>query len=712
MDWRDAIDIIWSYPAISISIPADTHVEFDVEIFANYVRLGLWVLLIVSFLLIALAFISAIYAYRKRTRHAPLPRSFWLFIALALATLLVTSGLRFEHKRLQWLVSNGEIDLGLDAVRKDGEVGYEDKNTYDRDTFNAEINARQVEKMGFYERGFAKLWEPPYDAGFNAENVEKPMDRLYELTRRKARNEIRAEKGAMPYFRPREWPTKVLNLWQCLDLLFAPVGHHFWTVQWFAGWTAWLLYLLVESDRRKVPGYLGTAFLCVSGLCSLATAQCLLFALLVLLPIRRTGKVRVPRSWFAIGTVVLQKYCCYGYGVFLSKRRPLPQGEGITEASIQAFLWSMKFASVAVPVYSVSHCSSPQGKYTAKLMRLTQFLTPQTIGSKTIPFARAKRSLSIALYVMAVLSVFAYWDIVCGVWEKTKRRRRQSFFTGTPTHQFFQRRNPMDHLGSPVMEMFGLFGSNQWSNALAFDVLFSAVSLACWSMAANLDSRGMVKCSLCPWWDQIIEKLKLMRYHTLPDALRTGGLRGGATRSGRGYLLTDDDSEVSSEEEPDWIKRPSRRTVQKRAGRARSRSVAKRADPVVLPDAHARARALRSASTRAGSQQPGAAPPRRHRSRSVGLGIELPPREQRTVSQPVERAARGVSAVRRSSRIRERVLSGGPEPASERSLSPARPAFEENAGPAEQAGLTLALFAAGGLGLASAAVFGAEELAG
>lgn len=39
----------------------------------------------------------------------------------------------------------------------------------------------------------------------------------------------------------------------------------------------------------------------------------------------------------------------------------------------------------------------------------------------------------------------------------------------------------------------------------------------------------------------------------------------------------------------------------------------------------------------------------------------------------------------------------------------ARADFKDRAGPAEQAGITLALFALGGLGMASAAVLGAEE---
>lgn len=47
----------------------------------------------------------------------------------------------------------------------------------------------------------------------------------------------------------------------------------------------------------------------------------------------------------------------------------------------------------------------------------------------------------------------------------------------------------------------------------------------------------------------------------------------------------------------------------------------------------------------------------------------------------------------------------------ERTLLPARPAFADMAGQAEQAGLTLAMLVLGGLGMGSAAVLGAGESA-
>lgn len=80
---------------------------------------------------------------------------------------------------------------------------------------------------------------------------------------------------------------------------------------------------------------------------------------------------------------------------------------------------------------------------------------PQWMTSKPAPIAAAKQNLTSALYVTALLGLKTYWDLVFLAWDATKPQRRPSFFTGTPTHPWFQWRNPMDHLGNSVMEAVG-----------------------------------------------------------------------------------------------------------------------------------------------------------------------------------------------------------------------------------------------------------------
>lgn len=327
---------------------------------------------------------------------------------------------------------------------------------------------------------------------------------------------------------------------------------------------------------------------------------------------------------------------------------------------------------------------------------------PRWFSNRRVPAPVPKRAMTVVWSVIAVTGAAVHCECVYLAWQQTDARRRHSFYLGTETHPWLQRRNPMDHLRYPFMGIFGALGSHHWVNALAFDVLFSALALACWTATMDLDARDMVRYGLFPCIDWVVEKWKMMRYHTLPDARANGGLRGGSTRSGANYLLRDDDRAFSGDEGPEWIKRPSRQASRRKGRRPQSR------EPAPAPVAPVRRRALRSASSQAPSQQPGVQ--QRTQSRSVGLGIDLPAGAQRGVSLARSRS-RAVSEIRRSNRIRERLLSidDGPEPDdSDETTPPAGPAFEDRAGQAEQAGLALAIFAVGGLGMASAAVFGAE----
>lgn len=329
--------------------------------------------------------------------------------------------------------------------------------------------------------------------------------------------------------------------------------------------------------------------------------------------------------------------------------------------------------------------------------------------------------------MMAFGGAWLYFQTVKTVWDETYPWQRHWLFLGQPTHPWSQARNPLDHYRDRDMHLGGVFGTHLWINAIAFDVLLSGVVLALWSWIANLDAKGMVRCSLFPWWDEVIEKAKLWRYRGLSEARTSGGLRGGsraglrggATRSGAEYLLRTDEADASSSDEDEQP--PVRKRPQKKTSRPPSRGPAP-AQPAT------QGRRTRSTSARAASQQP--EEPERSRSRSTGRKASFHTSSRRS---GISRVGCGVSpspglsdiaestsssSTSRSERIRGRRHindtsssdSSDDEEEDETLELDDGPAFRDRAGQAEQAGLALALFAVGGLGMASAAVFGAEEL--
>jgi len=54
-------------------------------------------------------------------------------------------------------------------------------------------------------------------------------------------------------------------------------------------------------------------------------------------------------------------------------------------------------------------------------------------------------------------------------------------------------------------KVLGSLGEHPWINAVGWDVLFSQLGLCLWAFLSDADVRGMLKCTLWPWLDETIE---------------------------------------------------------------------------------------------------------------------------------------------------------------------------------------------------------------
>lgn len=301
---------------------------------------------------------------------------------------------------------------------------------------------------------------------------------------------------------------------------------------------------------------------------------------------------------------------------------------------------------------------------------------------------------------VSAFSFFTHLLIASVILVGTDPTERHSNFFGTVTHPWIEKRSSMDHIKSNAMQIFGTLGENHWINAVAWDVLFAAVGMACWSAAGNLDARSMVKCALFPWLDELHGNLKLWKYN-VPDVVGRGGLRGGATRSGGEYLKNFDLHEDHQ----------SKRSSSRSSARAQS------VDPEpALGTKRKPGRPPKRPSSRAASQQPEEPPQRRSSSRSTRVSTRSPSvgrrsssRGGRTVSSSIQLDPTDMRRRASSKKSQDRETRRLPDSEKDEQTRLAE-AFHCGAGMAEQAGLTLTLFIVGGLGMASAGVFGVDEL--
>ena len=310
-----------------------------------------------------------------------------------------------------------------------------------------------------------------------------------------------------------------------------------------------------------------------------------------------------------------------------------------------------------------------------------------------------------------MLAFAAHFYTTYAIAQKSWNTHRRFHLLGLSPAAWITWRHPMDHVDSSPLRLLGLLGDHLWTNALAWDVLFSLLGLAYWGVIRRLNAKTMVQCAICPWWNKMYVAIKVARPNA-PDGVARGGLRGGlrggAARNDR-YV---EDEEEEEEEE-----------LSARATRARSRSSSRERSVLPPPDTSTRRRPGRPpkrASSRGASQQPEES---QGRSKSRGKRTKgRSPSAKAVRSKSGSRSRKHKSASppdledywtrrREIERIRRLWEPQQDEPDSEELEQTFSTVPDDGMAHAEQAGLTLALYVLGGLGMASAGVFGAEELA-
>lgn len=239
---------------------------------------------------------------------------------------------------------------------------------------------------------------------------------------------------------------------------------------------------------------------------------------------------------------------------------------------------------------------------------------------------------------------------------------------------YYHMRDDMIYLRASISTVLG---DHHWIASVAFDVLFSAIGLCCWSVVGFVDVEGMIQCSFFPWLDETRDPVghvfiqgheeahyeDIKKVGCLPNPGTSWKKRSAIERrpSDRHRLENRPEPEVTQQyfEWVDYLDGRPGRGAKSRA-RRRTRS----------PAGDALSRARNNAKRRSSR------------------------------SQPLERGFL-------SSNILDDPDHSGDE---EIITTTVAPTTEPAMGETEAAALTWGLFAIGGLGVASNAVFGAEEV--
>ncbi|KAK0892603.1 hypothetical protein LTR02_013330 [Friedmanniomyces endolithicus] len=272
------------------------------------------------------------------------------------------------------------------------------------------------------------------------------------------------------------------SVWDFFKSLVDTAPRFWWTQQWLAGYIAWAAYVGLECHYLDFRAYVALSFALLGYCSSLATMQCLFFALLLHKTDGGPGTTshRGYRRHQPLGQVVLVPAVLSLAGVLCL---PFETRAGWLDI-LQSLVMVLPLCVAAVlqdrdrmDAWVKSYGSRGQAKYVLSLIWWT-------IGIACL-----------ITHLVATYNGYLASDPASenGRWwiPSLDRFRRSS---DKPAHMFHS-------IGS----ILSALGDHAWLNAVGWDVLFSTISIGLWAAVSSADSRSMAKCALWPWLDGTLE---------------------------------------------------------------------------------------------------------------------------------------------------------------------------------------------------------------
>ncbi|KAK1807265.1 hypothetical protein LTR12_018391, partial [Friedmanniomyces endolithicus] len=276
------------------------------------------------------------------------------------------------------------------------------------------------------------------------------------------------------------------SVWDFFKSLIDSAPRFWWTLQWLAGYIAWAVYVGLECHYLHFRAYVALSFALLGYCSSLATMQCLFFALLLHKTDGDPGTTshRGYRRHQPLGQVVLVPALL---SLACVLRLPFETRAGWWAGwldILQSLVMVLPMCAAAVlqdrdrmDAWVKSYGSDGQAKYVLSLIWWT-------VGMACL-----------ITHLVATYNGYLASDPASenGRWwiPSLDRFRRSS---DKPAHMFHS-------IGSILRAL----GDHAWLNAVGWDVLFSTVSIGLWAAVSSADPRSMAKCALWPWLDGTLE---------------------------------------------------------------------------------------------------------------------------------------------------------------------------------------------------------------
>ena len=223
--------------------------------------------------------------------------------------------------------------------------------------------------------------------------------------------------------------------------------------------------------------------------------QCLFFALILQRPLQTEGRSRGFRIWGPSATQIVAP----GTVTLLCILRLAYEGWQGWQDILQAAVMLVPVVGAgAIAVSRIQPCFGQTSGPDASSQSLS--------GVQYRSEAQTRYILSICWYILGSLNLAGYLMASYNNYKASDPYTVSKWaWLASWTHFGKKTEEPPAHVFHSIGSVLRALGDHAWLNAVGWDVIFSAVSLSAWAAVSSADPRGMFKCALWPWLDGTLE---------------------------------------------------------------------------------------------------------------------------------------------------------------------------------------------------------------
>ncbi|KAK0943876.1 hypothetical protein LTR29_004641 [Friedmanniomyces endolithicus] len=289
------------------------------------------------------------------------------------------------------------------------------------------------------------------------------------------------------------------SVWDFFKSLIDTALRYWWMQQWLAGYVVWAVYVGLECHYQDFRAHVAFSFALLGYCSSLATMQCLFFALLLHKTDGGPGTAshRGYRRHQPLGQVVLIPAVL---SLACVLRLPFETRAGWLDI-LQSLVMVLPMCVAAVLQVSDAVRCAHGNMLTLSQDRDRMDAWVKSYGSR----GQARHVLSVIWWTIGMACLVTHLVATYNGYLASDPASENGRWWLPSLDRFRRSSDKPAHMFHSIGSVLSALGDHAWLNAVGWDVLFSTASIGLWAAVRSADPRSIAKCALWPWLDGTLE---------------------------------------------------------------------------------------------------------------------------------------------------------------------------------------------------------------